>query len=169
MEELIKKAEDLGIDVEDLLLMAITEEDPKEGIKLRLDLAKKYMEECDEYIKKGDAMQASEKCYKVAEEVVKALAEKYNLEEYQKARKEGRWYTYLLVSASDKLSLTLGDWVSSGWDAGYSLHVWGFHEAKLSIQDILSRVERVRKMLKECEKILKEGSTGQEDSKADKK
>ncbi|MEM0173727.1 MAG: superfamily I DNA and RNA helicase and helicaseubunit, partial [Sulfolobaceae archaeon] len=26
MEELIKKAEDLGIDVEDLLLMAITEE-----------------------------------------------------------------------------------------------------------------------------------------------
>ena len=31
------------------------------------------MEECTEYVKKGDAVQASEKAYKAAEEVVKAL------------------------------------------------------------------------------------------------
>ncbi|AGJ62339.1 PaREP1 family protein [Saccharolobus islandicus] len=154
MEELIKKAEDIGINVEDVLISLISKNDPKEEIKLRLDLAKKYMKECEEYLKKNDPVQASEKAYKVAEELIKALAEKFNLEEYQKTLKEGRWYAYLLVSASSKLSQKLGDWVLSGWDAGYSLHVWGFHEAKLAINDILPRVEKVRKMLEESEKIL---------------
>ncbi|ADX84894.1 PaREP1 family protein [Saccharolobus islandicus] len=154
MEELIKKAEDIGINVEDVLISLISKNDPKEEIKLRLDLAKKYMKECEEYLKKNDPVQASEKAYKVAEELIKALSEKFNLEEYQKTLKEGRWYAYLLVSASSKLSQKLGDWVLSGWDAGYSLHVWGFHEAKLAINDILPRVEKVRKMLEESEKIL---------------
>jgi len=114
MEELIKKAEDIGINVEDVLISLISKNDPKEEIKLRLELAKKYMKECEEYLKKGNAIQASEKAYKVAEELIKALAEKFNLEEYQKTLKEGRWYTYLLVSASSKLSQKLGDWVLSG-------------------------------------------------------
>jgi len=151
MEELLKRAEDMGINVEDVL---ISRNDPKEEIKLKLELARKYMRECEEYLKNGDAVQASEKAYKVAEELIKALAEKFNLEEYQKALKEGRWYTYLLVSTSSKLSQKLGDWVLSGWDAGYTLHVWGFHEAKLTVSDIIPRVEKIRKMLEESEKLF---------------
>jgi hypothetical protein len=156
MEELIRKAEDMGINVEDVLISLISKNDPKEEIRLRLDLAKKYMKECEEYLKKGDAVQASEKAYKVAEELIKALAKKFNLEEYQKTLRKGKWYTYLLVSASSKLSQKLGDWVLSGWDAGYSLHVWGFHDAKLTVSDIIPRVEKVRKLLEESEKILTE-------------
>jgi hypothetical protein len=151
MEELLKRAEDMGINVEDVL---ISRNDPKEEIKLRLELARKYMRECEEYLKNGDAVQASEKAYKVAEELIKALAEKFNLEEYQKALREGRWYTYLLVSAPSKLSQKLVDWVLSGWDAGYTLHVWGFHEAKLTVSDIIPRVEKIRKMPEEGEKLL---------------
>jgi hypothetical protein len=154
MEELLKRAEDMGINVEDVLISLISRNDPKEEIKLRLELARKYMRECEEYLKNGDAAQASEKAYKVAEELIKALTEKFNLEEYQKALKEGRWYTYLLVAASSKLSQKLGDWVLSGWDAGYSLHVWGFHEAKLTVSDIIPRVEKIRKMLEESEKLF---------------
>jgi hypothetical protein len=97
MEELIKKAEEKGIDVEDLIISAMSKEDPQ-----GLELAKKYMAEAEEYLKKGDAVQASEKAYKVAEEVVKALSEKFNLQEYQQAVKEGRWYT--LGSAVSSLS-----------------------------------------------------------------
>lgn len=89
MEELIRKAEEKGIDVEDLIILALSKEDPQEGIKLRMELAEKYMAEALEYLNKGDAIQASEKVYKVAEEVVKALAEKYNLAEYQQSLKEG--------------------------------------------------------------------------------
>ena len=43
MEELIKRAEEMGIDAEDLIITAMSRKDPKEGIKLRLTLARKYM------------------------------------------------------------------------------------------------------------------------------
>jgi PaREP1/PaREP8 domain containing family protein len=65
MEELIRKAEEKGINVEDLIIFALSKEDPREGVKLRLILAEKYMTEAEEYLKKGDATQASEKAYKV--------------------------------------------------------------------------------------------------------
>jgi hypothetical protein len=45
MEELIKKAEEKGINVEDLIISALSKEDPQEGIKARLELAEKYMVE----------------------------------------------------------------------------------------------------------------------------
>lgn len=151
MEELIKRTEEMGINVEDLL---ISKNDPKEEVRLRPELAKKYMKECEEYLKTGDAIQASQKAYKVAEELVKALAEKFNLEEYQKALKEGRWYTYLLTKAANSLASKLGNWVSDGWSNGYLLHVWGFHEAKLTITDVTSYINRIRDMLNEAKKIL---------------
>ena len=154
MEELIRKAEEKGINVEDLIIFALSKEDPQEGVKLRLTLAEKYMAEAEEYLKKGDAIQASEKAYKVAEEIVKALAEKLNLSEYQQAVKEDRWYTHTLVSASIKLSLKLGDWVKNGWNSAYTLHVWGFHEAKLDLDSVKNLLQDVKKMLEESKKIL---------------
>lgn len=53
MEELVKKAEEMGIDVEDLIITALSRKDPQEGIKLRLTLARKYMAEAEEYLKRG--------------------------------------------------------------------------------------------------------------------
>ncbi|AEE94603.1 PaREP1 domain protein [Acidianus hospitalis W1] len=152
MEELIKKAEEKGIDVEDLIISAMSKEDPQGGIKLRLELAKKYMAEAEEYLKKGDAVQASEKAYKVAEEIVKALSEKFNLQEYQQAVKEGRWYT--LGSAVSSLSKKLGNWIVNGWSSAYFLYVWGFHESKLSTDDIIPYLDEVKRMLEEAEKVL---------------
>ena len=152
--ELIRIIEEKGIDVVDLVLSAVSRSDPSESIKIRLDLARKYMSEAREYLVKGDAVQASEKAYKAAEEVVKALAEKYNLPEYQNALKEGRWYIYQLSSVANKLSGTLGNWVISGWSSAYLLHVWGFHEAKLSADDVTGYMSEVEKMVKEAEKIL---------------
>ena len=154
VEELIKRAKEKGIDVEDVLLREIAKNDPKEGIKLRLEIAEKYMNEAYDYLKKGDSIQASEKAYKVAEEVVKALAEKFNISEYKQASAEGRWYTYLLASATNELSMRLGDWVADGWNAGYVLHVWGFHEGKLSVDKITVNVEKVKKMLEKAKSVL---------------
>ena len=107
MEELIKRAEEKGIDVEELILSALSRVDPKESIKLRIELAEKYMAEAFKYLDKCDAVQASEKAYKAAEEVVKALSEKFNLPEYQQAVKEGRCYIYTLGKASSTLSTKL--------------------------------------------------------------
>ncbi|MCI2414852.1 MAG: PaREP1 family protein [Candidatus Aramenus sp.] len=153
MEELIKRAEEKGINVEDLIIAAIAVKDPKESLKVRMELAEKYLNEVKEYLKKGDPVQASEKAYKVAEEVVKALAEKYNINEYQQFIKD-RWYIYTLGKAVNTLAHIVGDWIISGWSSAYYLHVWGFHEMKLGVEDIKSYVETVRKMFEECERIL---------------
>ena len=124
MEGLIKKAEEYDIDINDLIIDAISRKDPKGAINLRIELAKKYIAEAEDYLKKGDAVQASEKAYKTAEEIVKALAEKFNIPEYQQASKEGRWYTYWLASAVNRLTKDLGNWILNGWNSAYNLHVW---------------------------------------------
>jgi len=129
VEELIKRAKEYNIDVNDLIIDAISRKDPKEAFNLRIELAKKYFAEAEDYLAKGDAIQASEKAYETAEEIVKALAEKFNTPECQQAMREGRWFTYWLASAVNRLSKDLGDWVLNGWNSAYTLHVWGFHEA----------------------------------------
>jgi len=156
MEKLIRWVEEKGIDVEELILSALSRVDLKESIKLRIELAEKYMAEAFKYLDKGDAVQASEKAYKAAEEVVKALSEKFNLPEYQRAVKEGRWYIYTLGKASSTLSTKLGYWVLDGWSIAYFLHVWGFHEAKLTTSDITSYLNRVKEMLEEAKRVLNE-------------
>ena len=154
LEEVIKKLEERGVDVTEALLDILSREDPDDSSKERISLAEKYMLESKEYAEKGDAVQASEKAYKVVEEVVKALAEKFKTEEYQQFLKEGRWYTYLLGKASKTLSKKLGYWVLDGWNAGYDLHVWGFHERKYSVEDVRVSLKKVEEMLIEAKKLF---------------
>jgi len=154
VEEIVRRLRERGIDVEDVLIAALAKQDPQESVRLRISLAERYMAECEEYLKEGDPVQASEKAYKVAEEVVKALAEKFGIPEFQMALKEGRWYTYLLGKASNTLARMLGGWIADGWSNAYFLHVWGFHEAKLAVEDMTSYVNRVKEMLNEAKKVL---------------
>ncbi|MGC9136762.1 PaREP1 family protein [Caldivirga sp.] len=155
--EVIDAAEKYGIDVIDVIMAQLYLRDPSESVRLRLELTRRYLAEAKEHLNRGDAVQASEKAYKAVEEAVKALAEKYNLPENQQAVKEGRWYTYLLLKASSRLSRMLGDWVLDGWNAGYSMHVWGFHETKLSINDIEPLMGRVERLVNETIKALGQG------------
>jgi hypothetical protein len=154
LEEVIRKLEEKGVDVTEALLDILSREDPEDSSKERISLAEKYMQESKEYAEKGDVVQASEKAYKVAEEVVKALAEKFKTEEYEEFLKEGRWYTYLLGKASKTLSKKLGYWVLDGWNAGYDLHVWGFHGRKYSVEDVKVSLKRIEEMLIEAKKLF---------------
>ena len=154
MEELIRKAKEMGIDVEDLILSAMSRLDPQAGVKARLELAEKYMSEAEGYLSKGDVIQSSEKAYKAAGELVKALAEKFDLPEHQQAVREGRWYAYSLASAAARLSQRLGDWVRAGWSSAYVLHVWGFHEGRLNLEAVKVMLGDVKRMLEEAEKVL---------------
>ncbi|MGC9135950.1 PaREP1 family protein [Caldivirga sp.] len=154
MEKLIRVAEEKGINVEDLIIEAVSRLDPQEAMKLRLEAAKRYLAEAEDYLAKGDVVQASEKAYKAAEEVIKALAEKYNLVEHQQAVREGRWFAHMLFTASTTLASTLGPWVKEGWDSAYGLHVWGFHEGKLSIEVVKARLNDIKKLIEEASKVL---------------
>jgi hypothetical protein len=42
------------------------------------------------------------------------------------------------------------------WSIAYFLHVWGFHEAKLTTSDITSYLNRVKEMLEEAKRVLNE-------------
>nr|WP_052290687.1 PaREP1 family protein [Caldivirga maquilingensis] len=65
-------------------------------------ITEESIRESRERLNAGDVIQASEKAYKAAEEVIKAIAEKFNLPEYQMAVKEGEWYIYHLSSVASK-------------------------------------------------------------------
>jgi len=67
-----QETEERGVDVNDLFLSALSKEDPQGSARLRLELAEKFLAEAEEYVRKEDAVQASEKGYRAAEEVVKA-------------------------------------------------------------------------------------------------
>jgi hypothetical protein len=119
-----------------------------------VEIAEKFLVEGRELIDK-DPVQASEKLYKAAEETVKALALALNLPEARKATEPGGWWSKLLEKAAQSVAKTLGVkefilW----WDATFKLHVKGFHEARLSSEDVKERYEYIEAMVNLAKRIL---------------
>ena len=158
-KKIIDKAKELKIDVESIAIEAILRElklNPNEEAEAHLELAKKYMDEAKIYMEKGDAIQSSEKFYKVVEECIKTIAQQLNIPEVAKAKKYGRWFTWLLDKAARRIARELNEYrVKSVWDAAYSLHIWGFHESKLNINDIKIDTPHIEWLLKYTEKLIK--------------
>jgi hypothetical protein len=126
----------------------------EEALK-RIELAERFLAEGRELVNK-DPVQASEKLYKAAEEAVKALAIALNLEEARKAVESGGWWSKLLEKVARDIAKALGVkefilW----WDAAYKLHVDGFHEAKLSSEDVKDRYGYIEEMVNQAKRILK--------------
>lgn len=117
-----------------------------------LSLIRHLLSEADGYLAKGDALQSSEKLYKAAEECIKALSERLNLQEVKDAEERGRWTVTLLERAVRKLTDKLGVDVQLGWDAANHLHVWGFHEAKLEAEDVKGRMPIIKRLIDLTEK-----------------
>ena len=127
----------------------------QEEVLKRIELAERFLAESRELIDK-DLVQASEKLYKAAEEAVKAIAITLNLEEARKAIESGGWWSKLLEKAAQGIAKALGVkefilW----WDAAYKLHVDGFHEAKLSSEDVKDRYGYIEEMVNQAKRILK--------------
>jgi hypothetical protein len=113
-----------------------------------IEIAERFLVEGRELIDK-DPVQASEKLYKAAEEVVKVLAIALNLPEARKAIESGGWWSKLLEKTAQSVAKALGVkefilW----WNTAYKLHVDGFHETKLSSEDIRERYEYIFKPAK---------------------
>jgi flavodoxin len=90
----------------------------------------------------GDPVQGAEKLYKVAEECIKQLAE-IKLPKYRGYSANGKWRYGSLGEAANDLSQIYGDYVINGWDAAKELHVEGFHENRLTIEEVRSRVQKI--------------------------
>lgn len=124
--------------------------------EIYLKTAEKSLEEAKNYIKEKNPVQASEKLYKAVEECVKILSQLYKLPEYEEAMREGRWWTQLLGKSARKLSKILKEpKIEQTWAIAYDIHVWGFHEAKYSIDDIKDDVKYVEWIVKYTKEVLK--------------
>jgi len=84
-----------------------------------IKLCRKYIAEAVDSLKKGDAVQASEKLYKVVEEAVKILAEIHGLDAYRKSVEVGRWSVQRLEEAAKQLAAIYGDAVYDAWKIAY--------------------------------------------------
>ncbi len=108
----------------------------------------RFLAESKEYIAKGDAVQASEKLYKVVEECLKILAERYKITEYEKAEKEGRWRSYLLAQAAGRLADKLNrKEIEDAWGRAFNIHVWGFHEGKFGVAEVERNIPFVEQLV----------------------
>jgi hypothetical protein len=124
-------------------------------VESHLELSAKYLDEGKSLIDKNP-IQASEKLYKAAEEVVKALTIYFNLSDIiEKVNERKRWTVTELDKASRLVSKKLGKWFRSSWDTAWALHVWGFHEAKLDSESVRDRLQDIEKMVMKAQKVVK--------------
>jgi hypothetical protein len=123
-------------------------------ISERIRLIEALFSEALKFIERGDPIESSEKFYKAAEECIKSLAEKLSLEEAKAAEERGRWTVTLLEKAVGELTDKFGIDIENGWDAANHLHVWGFHEIKLDLEDVKRRIPKIRRLIEMTTKIL---------------
>ena len=108
-------------------------------------LIRAIFDEGKRYLDKGDPMQASEKFYKVVEECIKLLAKKHKLPEHEEAIKEGRWWSKLLTRAARRLAReSKQSMIEDAWARAFDLHVWGFHERVLEVEDVEQDVRHLQ-------------------------
>jgi hypothetical protein len=70
------------------------------------------------------------------------------------AKKSGRWSVGRLEKAVLRTSERMGGWFSAAWDRAWTLHVWGFHEAKFDPEDVRTRLSDIEKMVSEARRIV---------------
>jgi len=153
VEELERRGVDVGSAFIDLASIVLNL-DPQ-AVEAHLELALKYLEEGRSLIDR-DSVKASEKLYKAAEEVVKALTVHFNLESVLRdVERSGRWSVAKLEEAVEAISERVGEWFRHSWDSAWVLHVWGFHEAKLNSKAVKLRLPDVEKMVSEAREVVK--------------
>ena len=145
-EEALKK--DLSIEelVVEILSKVLNHPlDPIEKVELHLKLADKFLREAEEFLAKGDYVQASEKGWGVAAQMIKAIATKENLE----LRSHASLWEYL-----DKLAEKLQDVeLRRLWWTANNLHQ-NFYESWMTPRDVKYAIEDVKKFAEKLKKLL---------------
>ncbi|MGC9153108.1 MAG: PaREP1 family protein [Vulcanisaeta sp.] len=151
-EALVEALRRRGLDIDyviDALVVSLNI-DPSDAAKAHAELALAMFGEGLGFVDRGDVVQSSEKLYRAVEEGVKALAIAKGLDEAREALSKGRW----TVSLLDKAARKLGDAVWRAWSEAYFLHVNGFHEVRIDIDDVKARLPIIQGLIDEVRKSL---------------
>lgn len=147
LEALEKKSKAEGKAVEELISEAVFEQlniaDPEVKAELHLKLCQKYMGEAKQLLAEKDYVQASEKAWGAASQMVKAAAAK----EREELRSHASLWEYV-----DKLAEKLEDLeLRHLWGRANNLHQNFYEnwmparEVELSVKDVESFLEKLRK------------------------
>jgi len=147
LEALEKRAESEGKAVEELISEAVFQQlnldDPEAKAELHLKLCEKYMREAEDFLSKRDYIQASEKSWGAASQMVKALAAR----EGKELRSHAMLWEYM-----DKLAERLEDVeLRHLWRTANNLHQNFYEnwmpprEVELSVKDVKSFLQKLRK------------------------
>jgi len=147
-EALERRAATEGRAVEELVGEAIFKQlgisDPEARAELHLKLCEKYMREAEELLAKKDYVQASEKAWGAASQMVKALAAK----EGRELRNHASLWKYV-----DEVAERLGDVeLRHLWGRANNLHQNFYEdwmpprEVELSVKDVKAFLEKLRRI-----------------------
>ena len=138
------------VDLESYIIELILKDlnlDNEIELEIRTTLVKQFFEEGLAMVDKNP-VQACEKLYKSAEEAIKVLVLKHNINDIIKRVKErGRWKVDDFFEAISILRKIYGDEIRRYWSTAWEFHVWGFHKAKATKEYVLERIEDIKKLV----------------------
>lgn len=146
-ERLKEESEKSGSTGEELILKALSEYlreplDPESKVELHLKLCEKYLKEAEEFLTKKNYVQASEKAWGAASQIVKAVA----LRRGKEIRSHGELHRFVLALRRE----TGDEDLRRLWQVATSLHQ-NFYENWLpgeiveeSIKDVKEFIEKLR-------------------------
>jgi hypothetical protein len=149
-KKLKEEVERTGISEEELMIEALSKFlneplDPETKAEIHLKLSEKYIKDAEEFLTKKDLVQASEKAWGAAAQIVKALATK----EGKELRSHGELHRYVAELSKEK-----GDReIMKFWFSATSLHQnfyenWFPEEAvRSAVEDVKNFIEKLRKFL----------------------
>jgi len=145
-----EESERIGASEEELIVEALSKIlneplDPDTRVEMHLKLSEKYLKDAEAFLTKGDYVQAYEKAWGAASQIVKALAAR----EGREIRSHGELHRYVA-----ELSRKRGDReIMRLWFSATSLHQnfyenWFPEEAVIiGVEDVKSFVEKLSKLL----------------------
>ena len=149
-EKLRRESERIGVSEEELILEALSKTlneplNPEARVEMHLKLSEKYLRDSEELLAKKDYVQASEKAWGAASQIVKALAAR----EGREIRSHGELHKYVA-----ELSKERGDReIMTLWFSASSLHQ-NFYENWFPEEAVRSGVENVKSFIEKLRKLL---------------
>jgi uncharacterized protein (UPF0332 family) len=149
-KRLKEESEKTGVSEEELVLEVLSKAlneplDAETKVEIHLKLSEKYMKDAEELLTKKDYIQASEKAWGAASQIVKALAAREG--------RELRGYASLWQFV-DEIAEKLQDIeLRRLWSRANSLHQ-NFYENWMPSRDIIYAIEDVKKFIERIRKLL---------------
>ena len=140
-KRLREECERKGVSDEELILEALSEFlniDPETKAEAHIALSEKYAREMDEFLERGDYVQASEKAWGAASQILKAVASKRG----EELKSHGELHKFV-----SKLREETGDQeIRRLWQVAISLHQ-NFYENWLPEEIVRESIEDVRRFV----------------------